>query len=225
MSNHRFRLFSWVRWCHFSAPDSPVVFHLIWSKSHSPYQQPTKLLPGVAPFLLLGARVERPCLGVSLCFLLLGLSSLDPGPSSSLTSFRSLLQCQLLSDAFLDPSTLNCTYTEYSWSFLSVVVAIIQHITYITNLSFYCLFPSIRTSASGEQICLSILTTAVTLVPGTYMAFRVFVGSMNSLGFFTDLLCDLGQLISPLWASVSSPPVWTVIGLYSIILVPVIYFF
>lgn len=48
---------------------------------------------------------------------------------------------------------------------------------------------------------------------------------MNSLGFFIDLLCDLGQLISPLWASVSSLPVWTVIGLYPIILVPVIYFF
>ena len=39
------------------------------------------------------------------------------------------------------------------------------------------------------------------------------------------MLCDLGQLISPLWASVSGLPVWIVIGLYPIILVPVIYFF
>ena len=55
-----------------------------------------------------------------------------------------------------------------------MVAAIIQHITYITNLSFYCLFPSIRTSASGEQKFLSILITAVTLVPGTYMALKEY---------------------------------------------------
>ena len=47
---------------------------------------------------------------------------------------------------------------------------------------------------------------------------------MNTLGFFTGLLCDLGQLISSLWASISGLPVWIVTGLYPIILVPVIYF-
>ena len=80
-------------------------------------QWPTKPIHDVAPLPLLGAQPEGSCLGASALLLFLGSSSPDTGLSSSLSSLRSLLKCQLFSDVFPDHPTENGTHTVYSIPF------------------------------------------------------------------------------------------------------------